>query len=197
MKHIFNTYLLILTTLVCVSCSNKNNEMTYLKFENEFNKSILENKAKSFNFEYDGLVPQNSYFVNSKLKFLKYKHGPENGSVESLIFFETNSDEIKKIIRREVYYEWDDHKNERTGKSSDTIFVIQFDKNKVYKYFDNKLIDSTFRKEVYQTDIEFIKNMKTVTEKNYNNRYQAFGKIANFVVNSRLHFARNFIFNRK
>ena len=26
---------------------------------------------------------------------------------------------------------------------------------------------------------------------------QAFGKIANFVVNSRLHFARNFIFNRK
>lgn len=170
MKHIFNTYLLILTTVIFVSCSNKNNETTYLKFENEFNKSILENKAKIFNFEYDGLVPQNSYFVNSKLKFLKYKHGPENGSVESLIFFETNSNKIKKIIRREVYYEWDDHKNERNGKLSDTIFVIQFDKNKVYTYFDNKLIDSTFRKKVYETDIEFIKNMKTETEKNYNNR---------------------------
>ena len=26
---------------------------------------------------------------------------------------------------------------------------------------------------------------------------QAFGKIANLVVNSRLHFARNFIFDRK
>jgi riboflavin transporter FmnP len=26
---------------------------------------------------------------------------------------------------------------------------------------------------------------------------QAFGKIANFVVHSRLHFARNFIFSRK
>jgi hypothetical protein len=26
---------------------------------------------------------------------------------------------------------------------------------------------------------------------------EQFGKIANFVVNSRLHFARNFIFNRK
>jgi hypothetical protein len=165
MKHILNTSLLILTTIIFVSCSNKNNEITYLKFENEFNKSILENKAKNFNFEYDALVLQNSYFVNSKLKFLKYKHGPENGSVESLIFFETNSDEIKKIIRREVYYEWDDHKNERTGKSSDTLFVIQFDKIKMYTYFDNKLLDSTFRKEVYETDIKFIKNMKTVTEK--------------------------------
>ena len=76
---------LILTTVLFVSCSNKNNEITYLKFENEFNKNILDNKAKSFNFEYDGLVPQNSYFVNSKLKFLKYKHGSENGSIESLI----------------------------------------------------------------------------------------------------------------
>ena len=32
---------------------------------------------------------------------------------------------------------------------------------------------------------------------NYNFCQQAFGKIANFVVNSRLHFARNFIFDRK
>ena len=40
----------------------------------------------------------------------------------------------------------------------------------MYTYFDNKLIDSTFKKNVYETDIEFIKNMKTETEKNYNNR---------------------------
>ena len=140
-----------------------------MKFENEFDKDILNNKAKSFNFEYDGLIPQNSYFVNSKLKFLKYRLGPENGSIESLIFFDTNTDVIKKIIRREVYYEWDDNKNERNGKFSDTIFVIQFDKNIVYTYFDNKLIDSTFRKNLYETDIEFIKKMKTVTEKAYNN----------------------------
>jgi hypothetical protein len=170
MKLIFNTYLLILTTTLFVSCSNKNNEETYLKFENEFNKNILDNKAKSFNFEYDGLVPQNSYFVNSKLKFLKYKHGPENGSIESLIFFDINSDTIKKIVRREIYYEWDDNRNERNGKFSDSIFVILFDKNKMYTYLDNKLIDSTFRKKVYETDIEFIKNMKIETEKKYNNR---------------------------
>ena len=170
MKHIFNTYLLILSTVICVSCSNKNNEMTYLKFENEFNKNILDSKAKSFNFEYDGLVPQNSYFINSKLKFLKYKHRPENGSIESLIYFDFNSDKIKKIVRREVYYEWDDKRNKRNGKLSDTIFVILFDKNKVYTYFDNKLIGSTFRKEVYETDNMFIKKMKTETEKKYNNR---------------------------
>lgn len=170
MKHIFNTYLFIPITVLFVSCSTKNNEKTYLKFENEFNRDILNNKAKSFNFEYDGLVPQNSYFVNSKLKFLKYKHGPENGSIESLIFFDINSDTIKKIIRRKIYYEWDDNRNEKNEKFSDTIFVILFDKNKMYTYFDNKLIDSTFKKNVYETDIKFFKNMKTETEKKYNNR---------------------------
>lgn len=170
MIHIFNTYLLILITVLFVSCSNKNNEKTYLKFENEFNRDLLNNKAKSFNFDYDGLVPQNSYFVNSKLKFLKYKHGPENGSIESLIFFDINSDTIKKIIRRKIYYQWDDNRNERNEKFSDTIFVILFDKNKMYTYFDNKLIDSSFKKNVYETDIKFIKNMKTETEKKYNNR---------------------------
>ena len=170
MKDIFKTYFLILTSLFFVSCSQKNNDKIYLNFEREFTESILERKAKSFKFEYDGLVPQESYFVNSKLKFLKYKHGPENGSVESLIFFDINSDKIEKLVRREIYYEWDDNSKERNGKFSDTIFVIQFDKNKVYTYFDNKLIDSTFRKNVYETDVEFIKNMKTETEKNYNNR---------------------------
>lgn len=30
-----------------------------------------------------------------------------------------------------------------------------------------------------------------------NSTQQAFGKIANFVVDSHLHFARNFIFNKK
>lgn len=96
MKHIFNTYSLILTTILCISCSNKNNEKTYLKFENQFNKNVLDSKAKSFNFEYDGLVPQNSFFINSKLKFLKYKHVPENGTIESLVYFDFNSDKIKK-----------------------------------------------------------------------------------------------------
>ena len=170
MKQIFKICLLILPIVVFVSCSNKNNEMSYLKFEKEFNKSILDNNAESFNFEYDGLVPQSSYIVNSKVKFLKYRHGPENGNVESLIFFDIKSDKIKKIIRREVYYEWDDKKNEKSGKFSDTIFVIQFDSNKVYTYFDNKLIDSTFREYVYKTDIDFIKKMKRETENKYNNR---------------------------
>ena len=170
MLSLLGSCFLILTTALFISCSNNNNEKIYLRFENEFNKDILDNKAKSFNFEYDGLVPQNSYFVNSKLKFLKYKHGPENGSIESLIFFDINSDIIKKIVRREIYYEWDDSRNERNGKFSDTLFVILLDKNKIYTYFDNKLIDSTFNKNVYETDIEFIENMKTETEKKYNNR---------------------------
>lgn len=76
MKYFFQTYFIFLVIISFTSCSNKNNEKTYLLFENEFNKNIIDNNAKAFEFEYDGLVPQNSYFIDSKLKFLKYSHRP-------------------------------------------------------------------------------------------------------------------------
>lgn len=168
MKYFFQTYFIFLVIISFTSCSNKNNEKTYLLFENEFNKNIIDNNAKAFEFEYDGLVPQNSYFIESKLKFLKYSHRPENGNIESLVYFDINSDSLKKIIRRKINFEWDDNKNERTEKYSDTIHLILFEKNKTYTYFDNKIIDSIFKKDIYETDIKFIKAIKSVTEKKQN-----------------------------
>lgn len=75
---------------------------------------------------------------------------------------------MKKIIRRKINFEWDDNTNERTEKYSDTIHLILFEKNKTYTYFDNKIIDSIFKKDVYETDIKFIKSIKSVTEKKQN-----------------------------
>lgn len=47
---------------------------------------------------------------------------------------------------------------------------MMFDRSKLYTYVDNTLIDSIFRKDIYETDIEFIKKMKTATQRKYNNR---------------------------
>lgn len=41
----------------------------------------------------------------------------------------------------------------------------------MYTYFNDKLIDSTFRKKIYETDIEFIKKMKTETESVYSKHF--------------------------
>lgn len=168
MKQILKTYFVVLIIVSSASCSKKNNERAYNTFTNEFEKSIIKHNAKFFKFEYDGLVPQSSYFIGSKLKFLKYSHGPENGSIESLVFFENHTDSLIKIVRREILYEWDDNENVRNEKYSDTMFVIQFEKNKTYTYVDNKIIDSIFKIDVYKNDIEFIKNMKNETEIKYN-----------------------------
>jgi hypothetical protein len=44
--------------------------------------------------------------------------------------------------------------------------------------------------------MEFIKRLEIALSHKHCTQ-QAFGKIANFVVNTRLHFARNFIFDSK
>ena len=46
-------------------------------------------------------------------------------------------------------------------------------------------------------DINYYSTKNKILLKNYGILQQAFGKIANFVVNSRLFLARNFIFDRK
>ena len=169
-RIVFRSIMMTIATLFFFSCAQKNNDRIYQQFENEFNSQISENHATSFLFDYDGLTPQISYFVNSKIKFMKYTLGPENGSVESLIFYKNYTDSLNKIVRRYVFYEWDDIRNERTNKYSDTIYLICFDKNKTYKYADNKIIDSSFNKYEYEFNNNFTHQMKVETEKQYNSR---------------------------
>ncbi|MCO6162513.1 hypothetical protein [Flavobacterium sp. NRK F7] len=164
MKKKSKVFFFTIASAFFISCSNKSNDKLFSRYENEFNASIAEFNAKSFVFQYDGLTPQKSYFVNSKLKFLQYQHEPENGTIKSLVFFDSNSDKIEKIVRRKVFYEWD---YKRNGNFSDTLFVVLYDKRKTYTYFDNKMIDSSFNKKIYEIDVEFVKKMKQLTEVNY------------------------------
>jgi hypothetical protein len=168
--NIFRISVLMLIGVCFTNCNNKNNEKIIDQFEYEFGKAILENKAKTFEYLYDGLVPQDSYFINSKLKYLKFRHEPENGSIESLVYFDNKTDSIKKIIRRQILFEWDDAKNQKTENYTDTIFVILFDKKETYTYVNNQIVDSSFIKSVFDRDKNFIKKIKIETEKNYNSR---------------------------
>ncbi|MES2812477.1 MAG: hypothetical protein V4670_08415 [Bacteroidota bacterium] len=154
---------------VVFACS-RDNKILVREFENEFSDSITKHNAKFFAYQYDGLVPQKSYFIDSKLKFLQYKHGPENGSVESMVFFDMKTDSLKKIVRRIIYYDWDDERNERTRNFSDTLYVIQVDKRKTLTYVNNELIDSIFKPKVLDNDKRFIIEMKKQTEISYNSR---------------------------
>jgi hypothetical protein len=168
-----NIFKLMILTVFCLcftNCRLEKNEKKFADFEKEFNETISKNGAKKFSYEYDGLVPQSSYFINSKLKYIKYVHEPENGKIVSLIYFDEITDSLKRIVRQRISYEIEDLHSNRKSNYRDTIFEILFDKKKMYKYVDNKKVDSTFEKKEFNADKEFLRNMKLETEKKHNSR---------------------------
>ena len=157
--------ILYITSFLALQGCQKNNDKIDLNFEKEFQDSIKKNDAEFFNFHYDGLSPQKSYFVNSKLRFLKIHLGPELGSIDAKIYFDENNDSIRKNVLRIIEVEdW------KTEKLVDTIFVIYPNKKITYSYVDNKLASSKFNKRIYNWNREFIKNVKNYTEEKYNSR---------------------------
>ena len=166
----FKFFFLVFICICLSNCRLEENVKKAEYFEQEFQNKITKSKAEKSSYQYDGLVPQNSYFIKSKLKYLKYTHKPENGEVESLVYFDEETDSLNRIIRRKISYEIEDTKSERKSNYRDTIVEILFDKKKTYKYVDNKIVDSTFDKTEFIKDVKFIKNMKLQTEKNHNYR---------------------------
>ena len=170
---IHRTLKLLFFAFICTSLSNcrlEENKKKSESFEQEFYYKIAENKAKKSSYQYDGLVPQNSYFIKSKLKYLKYTHEPENGTIMSLVYFNKVTDSLYRIIRRKTSYKKEDWKSERKSNYRDTIIEILFYNKKTYKYVDNKIVDSVFDRTEFKRDVKFITNMKLQTEKNYNYR---------------------------
>jgi len=158
MKHyLFYIFILALFS----SCEVGNNDDTFAKLNAEFKDSIHKNGAKNFEFQVDGLVPQESFFFNGKVKYLKYHYGPENGSIDYLIYFDLKTDSISKIIRRQVRFGNEDE------NFSDSIFVISNRLKKYQCFVNNKLTYSTSAIEKVNIDREFIKEMKRYTEKSY------------------------------
>ncbi len=137
-----------------IGCGGNNNTV-FEKYHEEFSDSIAKNNAKKYDYQFDGLVPQSSFFVGTKLKYLKYSHGPENGSIESLVFFDLKTDSIIKIVRRRVYYGWNNETNERTDDFTDSLIVISTNPQRTLTFAGNKQIDSTFDLD----ELQWIRNL--------------------------------------
>lgn len=146
---------------------NYSNDIIFKEYENEFNNEIQKKSAIEYKFQYDGLTPQMSYIINSKIKFLKYSHGPENGKIDNLVFFNMHNESINKIVRRKVFKIIDTKTKKTTSKFSDTLYVIRYDKRKMYVFANNKIVDSTFKNGIFTSDENFIQKMKYFTEKKY------------------------------
>lgn len=157
-----------ISALSFLTSCNKDNNVIYENFEKEFQDSISKNNAQKFDYAYDGLVPQKSWFTGSKLKYLYYRHGPENGSVESLVYFDLKTDSLLKIIRRKIYYEWNDAKNVRTGDFTDTLQSIIFNPRRVDTYVDNNQVDLIPENDIFDDDRDFMYEIKKATEKAHN-----------------------------
>jgi hypothetical protein len=159
-------------TIMCLffsllSCGSKtNNDDKNIELENEFLSKIKQDKADYFEYQKDGIVPQKSYFVNRKLKYLTFRHEPENGFVEGEIIFDLTTNAIEKYSLRQVLPNF---KNENDN-TYDTIFVFYPMRNITETYFDNKLINSTSRQNKYNEQIEFINELKFWTQKKYENQ---------------------------
>ncbi|MFC4818572.1 hypothetical protein [Flavobacterium sp. GCM10023249] len=158
MKHLI-FYILILIFLS--SCEVDNNKL-FESLNKEFLEAIYKNKAKKFVYQVDGLVPQESFFINRKLKYLKYHHGPENGSIDYLIYFDLKTDSVSKIIRREVGF------GNHDENYNDSIFVFSNNLKNHECFVGNKLTDSTPAIKKVEIDRTFIRAMKSETEKKYN-----------------------------
>ena len=153
--------------IIVTSCAkeNENQDLLYSKFENEILKNIIELNAKKFEYKYDGLTPQNTYFIGCNLSLLTLKSSGEYTDTQNLIIFKNDS--ITKIITRETTYEGYENQAGRNWNKieSDMIYVKDFKNNTMEIYSDNRLRKT---KQNYKEDLKYFYKVKEQTEMEYN-----------------------------
>src|SRR5690606_1732616 len=94
---ITNLIFIICVSYILIKCleENTNQESTYSELKVNFILSAMKSNVKKSDFQYDGLSPQESFFVNCKLKFMILKSSGELTDIERLIEFDNDS--ISKI----------------------------------------------------------------------------------------------------
>ncbi|MDR2207077.1 MAG: hypothetical protein LBE36_13090 [Flavobacteriaceae bacterium] len=164
--------LFLLSLVILVNCKKITNDKLDAQLAKEFYDSIKSVNAQSFEYRYDGLAPQESYFVNGKIRFLKFRTSGEDGFAERKIIFNNQTDSIEKYILREVIPNWETYNGNVYGDMHDeyfdTIYIIYPNKKQIFTYSKNKLVDSTFKPNIGGTN--YIYTMKKQTEKKYNDR---------------------------
>lgn len=160
----------MLCAVAFTACQQPNNDTIAKQLGNDFKDSIAKYNAKKFDYNFDPLTPQESYFVGSKLKFLKYTNGPELGTIESTLYFDLKTDSVSKIIRRKVNEELNEVGTDLSGKVNDTLYITTFNPKRTLVYADNLVIDSIGKSIPFADDTEWAYKVKYYTEKQYSKR---------------------------
>ena len=172
-NHKLKTFVPILIIAVCtcyllIKCINENinQEETFKKLKFKFITSILKSKSDKFDYQYDGLSPQESNFVDCKLKYLILKSNGDLSDTENLVEFENDS--ISKIIFRKTIFEQNGNKAGRNWENieNDSVFVLDYKTNKKEIYKNKTLLKSLPMKDINE-NTPYIYQVKKQTEKNY------------------------------
>ena len=166
------TILLLLSVFTLLSCENEQS-LFFKTFEKQFETEIDREGAKLFKFQYDPFSPQSSYFLNSKIKYMKLQESGELSTSIKLITFENDS--IVNIVEHFTTYEGNGN-GETAGRDwnklkGDTIYIYDY-KNSLYKSFVNKKLYKSSNKEFSNRSTSdnkrWIYDLKRKTEQNYN-----------------------------
>ena len=161
---------LLFLSFLFIGCENSNNDILDSDLEKEFRTAIANTNAEEFKYLDDGLVPQESFFIDSKLKYLKFRFNPEAGFSERRVYFNLKTDSIERIVLRKVQADWDSFKDGNYHKFYDSIFVVYPKMNKTDVYFDNKKVKLLNSKAILLKEEKFIYILKKNTESQYNTK---------------------------
>ena len=161
---------LLFLSFLFIGCENSNNDILDSDLEKEFRTAIANTNAEEFKYLDDGLVPQESFFIDSKLKYLKFRFNPEAGFSERRVYYNLKTDSIERIVLRKVQADWDSFKDGNYHKFYDSIFVVYPKMNKTDVYFDNKKVKSFNSKAILLKEEKFIYILKKNTESQYNTK---------------------------
>lgn len=169
-----NNFIRLLSSLflsfLFIGCKNATNDILDSNLEKEFRIAIANTNAEEFKYLDDGLVPQENFFINSKLKFLKFRSNLEGGFTERRVYFDLKTDSIEKLVLRKVQADWDSFEDGNYHKFNDSIFVVYPKINKTDIYFDNEKVKSINSKSILLKEEKYIYRLKNYTENQYNKK---------------------------
>ena len=159
------TVIIFLIIIFSIQSCNKNNLETEIKLEKDFKDSIKKYKAVKFDFEEDGLIQQNNYFSNSKLKFLTLRYGGETNIRTEKYIFDVRTDKINTL-----YLRVENHDREENIESNftDTIRIIDFHNKTVSTFVDDKLLSLKKDNKLLNNDFIQAYKVKKITEEKCN-----------------------------
>lgn len=155
----FLNFLIAALFLSILSCSKKLDDI-YESLNSAFTDSIELSKATRFNFQYDSSMPQSSYFLQCKLKFLKLEENNGVLNIRRKVIFDHDS-----II---TIYMISSIDSKIINKEDDIVSVIDYKNKYVQTYINNKLVRNLKIMKSSKEEQDLIYAVKDSTEVAYN-----------------------------